>query len=47
VHRDSLDLVHDKFFMHQNLPESPRLLKDRMRADSYFLHLVRLARPLL
>jgi hypothetical protein len=38
--RHGLALVHDKFFMHQNLPESPHLLKDQARADSYFLHLL-------
>ncbi|ETF10392.1 hypothetical protein PMO01_02190 [Pseudomonas moraviensis R28-S] len=45
--RHGLALVHDKLFMHQNLPESPRLLKDQARADSYFLQIARLARRLL
>lgn len=45
--RRSLALVHDKSFMHQNLPESPHLLKDQPRAVSHFLQMGRLARRLL
>jgi hypothetical protein len=45
--RHGIELVHDKSFMHQNLPESPRLLKDQASADSYFLQITRLARRLL
>jgi len=45
--RHGLALVHDKSFMHQNLSESPHLLKDQASADSYFLHIARLARRLL